>query len=680
MVFGDIGTSPLYTFNSIFTELNAVPEEADVQQAFSVMFWTLTWMICFKYIGLVMRVSHHREGGTFAMMKVILQTLRDDQDPDSSDDDTDEEMTGIGSRPERRSFRQRVVLVLGMLSCSMLVGDGVITPPNSVLGALNSPCLQVPESWNVCIAVAILLGVFGLQRMGSRIIGWIAGPIMVLWFLTIAALGLYQILLNLELAAYVARGFNPEKVYHFFVLGEFRGFRAYRAIAGIVLCVTEAEALYADMGHFGAGAISTAWFLLVWPCLTLQYLGQAVVIAADPQIVQQNPLYNTAPKSLLWPVFILAALAAVIASQALISGVFTLMSQAHALGLMPRILVLHTNPDEKGQVYIPEVNWLLMTACCVVTVAFKTSDALVSAYGIAVTGAFISTTLLLLFVLRYVWKLPWVLVLLVIVPMLVIDLVFWTANLLKIFESGWVPLVLSGFIFFVMSCHHRGRNHELANQAQEEEEELTSLHSHIGPKGGHVCTVWGLQRRLASRDLARPLGTAVFMTPKEARVPRSLNVLMNELGSLPRTIVLLHIAYLDEPFVSESERLTCSTVDRELGLHTATLRFGYAEPLTPARFDLHAKLADLAQDRIARSVTAPVGRFDQDGNLDIAGQRSPHVTYIVNRKHFVSAEKNCLARLQVAVFAALNRNSRAPMSFFGLEGQSVLEVSAVTQL
>eukprot|EP00434_Breviolum_minutum_P019078 symbB.v1.2.016818.t1/scaffold1293.1/size126329/6 len=515
--------------------------------------------------------------------------------------------------------------------------------------------------------------------MGSRIIGWIAGPVMVLWFLTIAALGIYQIVLHPELGAYVARGFNPEKVYHFFVLGEFRGFRAYRAIAGVVLCVTGAEALYADMGHFGAGPISTAWFFLVWPCLTLQYLGQAVVIAADPSIVQQNPLYNTVPKPLLWPVFILAALAAIIASQALISGVFTIMSQAHALGLMPRILILHTNPDEKGQVYIPEVNWLLMTACCVVTVTFKTSDAMVSAYGIAVTGAFIFTTLLLFFVLRYLWKLPLIVAVLVILPMLLVDLVFWTANLMKIFESGWVPLALSGLIFFVMSCHHRGRNRELANQAHEEEAELARLHSQSGLKAGRVCTVWGLHRRLASKSLARPVGTAVFMTPKEGRVPSSLNVLMNELGSLPRTVVLLHISYLDEPFVTESERLTCSTVDRELGLHTATLRFGYAEPLTAARFDLHAKLGIWAQDSLARAVTAPVGRFDSDGNLDL-GVRSPHITYIVNRKHFVSAEKTCLARLQVAIFAALNRNSRSPMSFFGLEGQSVLEVSAVVQL
>ncbi|CAK8996634.1 Probable potassium transport system protein kup [Durusdinium trenchii] len=683
VVFGDIGTSPLYTFNSIFTELHAQPQKADVQQAFSVIFWTMTWMICYKYIGLVMRVSHHGEGGTFAMMKVILQTLRHTNHEDStSEEDTDEEMTGIGSNPERGSCQQSVVLFLGVVSCSMLVGDGVITPPNSVLGALNSPCLQVSESWNVFIAVMILLGVFGLQRVGSRIIGWIAGPLMVLWFLTIAAMGIYQIAMNPELAAYMAHGFSPVKLYHFFVLGEFRGFRAYRAIAGVVLCVTGAEALYADMGHFGAGPITTAWFFLVWPCLTLQYFGQAIVLAADPTLINSNPLYSTVPNSLIWPVFILAALAAIIASQALISGVFTLMSQAHALGLVPRILVLHTNPDERGQVYIPEINWLLMIACILVTVAFKTSDALVSAYGIAVTGAFIFTTLLLCFVLHYVWKCCWAVTLLAILPMLMIDLVFWTANLMKVLQAGWVPLVLSGLIYFLMYSHHWGRNRELANHIHEEEEELANLHRHskAGSRSS-CCTVWGLRRHLASRDLARPDGTAFFLTPKEGRVPSSVNVLINELGSVPRTLVLLHVAYSEEPFVAESERLKWSTVDRGLGLHTATLSFGYAEPLTAARFDLDSKLAFLTQDHITRSKTAPAGRIDEEGNLTFGKVRAdPHVTYIVNSKRFVAAEDSCLARAQVAIFSLLNRNSQSPVSFFGLQGQSVLEVSAVAEL
>ncbi|CAE7492816.1 kup [Symbiodinium natans] len=300
-----------------------------------------------------------------------------DEDDSSDEEASEEEITDVPSkRLSPSTTEQRVVFLLGVLSCSMLIGDGVVTPPNSVLGALNSPIMTVPKSWNVVIAVLIQIGLFALQRAGSRVIGF-------------------------EMARYMAQGFNPAKVYEWFIGGHFHGVRAYRSIAGIVLCVTGAEALYADMGHFGPRPITTAWFTLVFPCLILQYMGQAIVLANDPKGVSDNPLYLTAPNhDFLWPLFLLAALAAVIASQALISGIFTLMSQAHALGLVPRLLVLHTNPDERGQVYIPEINWMLMTGCIMITLAFETSDALVAAYGIAVTGAFIFTTLLLFWVLR----------------------------------------------------------------------------------------------------------------------------------------------------------------------------------------------------------------------------------------------------------------------------------------
>jgi len=301
VVFGDIGTSPLYTFNSIFTELHALPDKSDVQQAFSVLFWTMVWMCCWKYIGLVMRVSHHGEGGTFAMMQVILEHIQQkgpkDKDADGSSDEesSEEEVSGSHSyRFSTSSREQRMVLLLGLLSCSMLIGDGVVTPPNSVLGALNSPVMNVDKNWNCVVAVLIQIFLFSLQRVGSRFIGLVSGPVMILWFLTIGALGVYQIVENPELASYMIQGFSPVKVYEFFIYGRFRGFRAYRSIAGVVLCVTGAEALYADMGHFGARPITTAWFVMVFPCLILQYLGQAIVLAKNPAGVQDNPLYQTA--------------------------------------------------------------------------------------------------------------------------------------------------------------------------------------------------------------------------------------------------------------------------------------------------------------------------------------------------------------------------------------------------
>lgn len=681
VVFGDIGTSPLYTFNSIFTELHDdLPDKADVQQAFSVLFWTMVWMCCFKYIGLVMRVSHHGEGGTFAMMQVILEHIQQgpkDADGSSDEESSEEEISGSQShRLFNTSTReQRMVLILGLLSCSMLIGDGVVTPPNSVLGALNSPVMNVDKNWNCIVAVLIQIFLFSLQRVGSRFIGLVAGPVMIVWFLTMGALGVYQIVENPELASYMVQGFSPVKVYEFFISGRFRGFRAYKAIAGVVLCVTGAEALYADMGHFGSRPITTAWFVMVFPCLTLQYLGQAIVLAKNPAGVENNPLYQTVPDdSFLWPLFILAALAAVIASQALISGIFTLMSQAHALGLVPRLLVLHTNPAEKGQ------------ACIIVTLAFRTSDNLVAAYGIAVTGAFIFTTLLLFWVLWRVWGCNLCVVLLVVLPMITVDIVFWSANLLKLLDSGWLPMAVAGTIFFLMHTHEWGRQCEIAQQVQEEEDEVSKMCSQQR-LGFSVCTLQGLKNVLRQGQLLRTKSTAVFLTPRAGRVPVGLATIATKLGALPATIVLLHIEYCDEPFVLEAERVLFSAEDQSLGLWCATFRFGYAEPLTPARFDLHSKLAagELAMQLLdygtPRRLATP--SLTYEGNLELpeGSDGADNFTYVVNRKLLVPhADSGFCTRLRVTVYSLLKKNSRSPMSTFGLEGQSVLEVASVRKI
>ncbi|CAE7221979.1 kup [Symbiodinium sp. CCMP2592] len=481
--------------------------------------------------------------------------------------------------------------------------------------------------------------------------------------------------------------FGLVKVYEFFIYGRFRGFRAYRSIAGVVLCVTGAEALYADMGHFGARPITTAWFVMVFPCLILQYLGQAIVLAKNPAGVNDNPLYQTVPDdSYLWPLFILAALAAVIASQALISGIFTLMSQAHALGLVPRLLVLHTNPDEKGQVYIPEVNWILMTACIIVTLAFRTSDNLVAAYGIAVTGAFIFTTLLLFWVLWRVWGCNLCVVLLAVLPMITVDIVFWSANLLKLLDSGWLPMAVAGTIFFLMHTHEWGRQCEMAQQVQEEEDELSKMCSQQR-LGLGVCTLQGLKNVLRQGQLLRTKSTAVFLTPRAGRVPVGLSTIATKLGALPATIVLLHIEYSDEPFVLETERVVFSAEDQSLGLWCATFRFGYAEPLTPARFDLHSKLAagELAMQLLdygtPRRLATP--SLTYEGNLELpeGSDGADNFTYVVNRKLLVPHDHSGLCtRLRVTVYSLLKKNSRSPMSTFGLEGQSVLEVASVRKI
>lgn len=715
VVFGDIGTSPLYTFNSIFTEIHELPRPDDVRDAFGLIFWTMTWITCFKYLGLVMRISHHGEGGTLALMQVLLERCHpkasDDETSGSDSNSSDGGLVAKGSSGQ--SCKSSWIILLGMLSCSMLIGDGVITPPNSVLGALNSPVVEISVNWNLVLAVAILIFTFALQRLGSRIIGLVAGPFMVLWFLTIGAFGLYQILQDPDRARIAAEGFNPKSLWTWFATGNFRGWKAFKSLAGAVLCVTGAEALYADMGHFGTVPITLAWFVLVYPCLVLQYWGQAVVIMKNPSLVAENPLYATVPASLQWPVFILAALAAIIASQALISGVFSILSSAHALEFVPRIMVLHTNPNEKGQVYIPSANWMLMTACILVTVAFKTSDNLVAAYGIAVTGAFIFTTLMLWYVLRDVWKVWLPCAVLIILPMLFVDLMFWAANLLKMFDSGWVPIVLAGSCLLVMDTHFWGRKQELALFEREAEVELRRLGSLQVPEqapGGWncvVCTTDGLFAMLRHGGISRAQTAGIFLSPAEGYVPQSVCMIAGSTASLPRTIVLLHVKFVDAPFVDDGGRYVFEALDVDLGVYSIVLKFGYAEPLTATRFDVHATVGRIAkanadvypalacmvpQQDLVRSFTyegnLTSAVLEQDGDQDDQsedieepGLFVPRPTYFVTRRLFVpSSTRACLSRLRVRLFSSIVKYGCTSFSFLGLEGQAAVELARVVHL
>ncbi|KAJ1623302.1 potassium transporter-domain-containing protein [Pavlovales sp. CCMP2436] len=386
VVFGDIGTSPLYCFSGIYTTtLHTLPAADDILGTFSMIFWALTLVVCIKYVGCVMRVSHHGEGGTFALLQTIL------------------------AGPKLSAVLRGRVTLLAMLGCSLLIGDGAITPAMSVLGALEG--LPVgSEKVRSTLAVCVLLLLFSMQKHGSALIGRFAGPVMVLWFLTIGALGVWNCASHPEVAVRVLRALNPRYLVEFWLRGAYRGADAWRSLGGVVLCVTGAEALYADMGHFGCSPIRATWFCLVYPSLVLQYAGQATVLTLNPAAVA-NPFYAAVPPSLLWPVLALATCAAVIASQALISGVFALLAQGHALQFVPRILVKHTNPEQRGQVFISEVIFLyyLNRAC------------------VAVTGDALVTTALFAVVVRRIWKWNLLATTALVLPMLFVDLLFWYA-------------------------------------------------------------------------------------------------------------------------------------------------------------------------------------------------------------------------------------------------------------
>jgi len=694
VVFGDIGTSPLYTFSGIFVGvLNTTePTPRDIVDAFSMIFWMLTLVVGIKYVCLVMRVSHHGEGGTFAMLQTILEG------PKAAS-------AGSGALAPRT---KSAVVFLAMLGVSLVAGDGCITPAISVLSALEGIPAAIGEDAQVAIAIAILLLIFLMQRSGSKIIGMVAGPVMVVWFLTIAGLGVHSLARNPTSARHVFSGFSPAAFVNFWIHGNYSGVSAWRSLAGVVLSVTGAEALYADLGHFGAAPISSAWFGLVYPCLVLQYMGQAAALIENPEGVVK-PFYNAVPQELKWPVLILATFATVVASQAMITGLFSILTQAHALKFLPRIQVLHTNPDEQGQVYIPEANWTLCTMCIAICLAFRSSSSLAGAYGIAVTSTFLVTTCLLWLVLRRVWRWPLLAALGVIVPMLVIDVALWSANVLKIVESGWVPVVISAVLCLLMHTHHWGRALEESVMASEADAEAKEIEASGAPSGlATLSTLPALLGALRGSGLARTEKVAVFLTPYAWRVPRTVGAVATTLGCLPRTIVLLSVRVEPVPFVSEEDRATFKA--RGEGVFSAILHFGYAEPLTAERFAIYKALARMARSHAAAhpglAPLAALGACEEPCNEQLENaacddaaavveegrmattrqqpqQQPPHghgPTFVLHNLHYATrqdAGHGCWDHFRIALYSFLVLNARKPIRFFGLEGGSTMEISVV---
>eukprot|EP00931_Biecheleriopsis_adriatica_P054744 TRINITY_DN3224_c0_g1_i1.p1 TRINITY_DN3224_c0_g1~~TRINITY_DN3224_c0_g1_i1.p1 ORF type:complete len:771 (+),score=117.82 TRINITY_DN3224_c0_g1_i1:81-2393(+) len=666
VVFGDIGTSVLYTFSGIFVEVlgDTHPIAEDTVGAFSMIFWMLTLVVGVKYVMLVMRVSHHGEGGTFAMLQTILES----------------ESNGGALHTSTKA----AVSFLAMLGVSLVVGDGCITPAVSVMSAIEGIPVDVGESVKLALGVVILVSIFVLQCKGSAFIGMLAGPVTVVWFATLAALGVYNLTQHPTATWQVASGLSPYSCIWFWAEGNFRGYDAWRTLAGVVLCVTGAEALYADMGHFGAGPISTAWWLLVYPSLVLQYMGQAAVMIDEPSSVSK-PFFSAVPDELRWPVVILATLATIVASQAMITGLFSIMSQATAMKYMPRIKVLHTNADEQGQVYIPEVNWSLCAACIAITIAFKTSDRLTGAYGIAVTSTFLLTTILLFIVMRQVWRWPLLPAVLVVSPFFLLDVALWSSNILKIVGSGWVPVVISVAMCLLMHTHFWGRAREEAVMAQECQGEAEEL-GRTG-RAPSCFTVPGLLAEMSASDVVRGQKAVVFMTPHPERVPRTVSALASLLGYLPKVIVLLSVNFESVPFVSEGHRSTFKALGG--GIFSIILHFGYAEPLTFEQFSIRRTLARVLKNESARHsslrmlalqvIPGPDG-VDVEEAHDSEINEKCATTFVLHKLHYAvrSGDKHGFwDRIRISLYSFLVLNARRPISFFGLEGLETMEISVV---
>ncbi|WP_322013525.1 potassium transporter Kup [Paraburkholderia sp. J12] len=510
IVFGDIGTSPLYTMATVFDSGHGLMlTRANVVGVVSLIIWSLMIVVTLKYVTLIMRAHNHGEGGIMALLALASSSVMD--------------------KPRLRNG----LLLAGVFGAALFYGDGVITPAISVLSAVEG--LQVAEPklkpFVVTIALAVLIVLFLVQRRGTAGIGAVFGPVMVLWFVVIAVAGL----LNIGRAPAILDAFNP------FVGLEFllrNGWVAFVSLGAVVLALTGAEALYADMGHFGAPPIRLSWFALVLPALGLNYLGQGALLLSDAKTVD-NPFFHLFPSITLFPMVLLATVATVIASQAVISGAFSMTRQAMQLGFMPRMGIIYTSEREVGQIYVPAINWLLLIAVVGAVLGFGSSTALGSAYGIAVTGTMMITTFLTFYVVRYAWHYNWWLCVLATGFFFAIDFTFFSANLLKFVDGGWFPLLLGVVMFTVMSTWHRGR----AMMIEEARRHAGTL-----PLSDYL-------NGLFAKDTIRVPGTAVFLNIDINAVPHALVNNLEHNHVLHERALFVHVKNLDVPYVPRKQRV-----------------------------------------------------------------------------------------------------------------------------
>lgn len=607
VVYGDIGTSPLYTMQEVFAPHTGVPLDAPhVVGAVSVIFWALMLVVTLKYVVLILRADNHGEGGGLALTALAS--------------------SAVSGRPALK----RALLLLGVFGATLFYGDSVITPAISVLGAVEGLKVLEPglKPFVVPAAVAILVGLFAIQRFGTTLVGRFFGPVIVLWFLTLGVSGAVQVMQQPGILA----ALNPLAAWHFLIE---RGWHLLATVGAIVLALTGAEALYADMGHFGKRPIRLAWTGLVLPCLALNYMGQGALLIGNPQAIE-NPFYRLFPSSWLVPALILATLAAIIASQAVISGAYSMTRQAIQLGFLPRMAVRFTSASEAGQIYMPAVNWALLVGVLAAVVGFGSSSALASAYGIAVTLTMLITTVLTFFVVRDGWRLPAPVAIGATAFFLAIDLLLVAGCAVKFLDGGWFPLVLGFSLYVGMSTWYRGRA-LLFDRLREDGLALQPFVDSL------------------SRDttLTRARRTAVYPVADPAMVPLALlhNLKHNQVLHERNLVLTVHFASV--PFVPVEKRIEVQALAP--GFWRVGLHFGFME--TP---DVPAAL----QAAALHGVEVPV--FE--------------TTYFLSRESVVPTPGPGMAQWRERLFAALSRNAGGVADFFRLPHNAVVELGTRVQI
>ncbi len=598
VVYGDIGTSPLYAFREAVTAAQAsgaVPREA-VVGVLSLILWALTLIVTLKYVVVLLRADNDGEGGIFALM-------------------------ALGQRVAHGSVS--LLLGLGIAGAAFFFGDAVITPAISVLSAVEGLKLVAPDSERFVVPVALLviIGLFLLQSHGTARVATFFGPITVLWFVAMAGGGLAHIIDDPG----VFLAINP---YYGIAFAASHGLVGLTVLGLIFLAVTGAEALYADLGHFGRRPIQTAWLGLVFPALALNYLGQGALVLAHPDAIE-NPFYRLYPEWALMPMVVLATLATVIASQAVITGAFSLTSQAIQLGLLPRFGVKHTSAAMSGQIYLPRVNWMLLVAVVLVVIMFKTSSALASAYGVAVTADMVITSCLAIFVLWKCWGWPLWRVLVLMVPLLLVEQAFFAANMIKVLEGGWVPLVIASVIGLLMWTWVRG-SRLIVRRLRRTEADLG----------------W-LVRRLEAKPPVRVPGTAVFLTADPDSAPTSLMHNLKHNRVLHERNIILSIRHEDVPRVPRHERVI---VDRTSDTFTRVIaRYGFMEtPSVPKILD-HCRRKEL--------------------NIDMGA-----TSFFLSRRTLRRTRGKGLPRWQEPIFITMARSSQDATTYFQIPTDRVVEI------
>jgi len=606
VVYGDIGTSPLYTMKEIFSPTTGIPLDAThLIGAASVIFWGLMMVVTLKYVLLILRADNRGEGGIMALTALAAHAA--------------------GKTPRRRT----VLLLTGVFGAALFYGDSVITPAISVLSAVEGLEVATPllKPYVLPISIAVLVGLFAMQRFGTGLVGKLFGPIILLWFGVLATTGLVQIVQQ----PLILTALNP---LHAFTFLQAQGWHVFVAVGAIVLAFTGAEALYADMGHFGKRPIQFAWMGLVLPALTINYMGQGALLMREPSALE-NPFYRMYPQAWLIPAVVLATLATVIASQAVISGAYSMTKQAIQLGLLPRLQVHYTSAREAGQIYMPEVNWILLVAVLLAVVGFGSSSALASAYGIAVTVTMLITTVLTFFVVRHGWGYPMWVAMAATGVFLTLDVLLVVSCSLKFWQGGWFPLVLGLIIFTIMATWKRGRELLLDSLRNDDPELLPFIQS------------------LAADSTHRVSRTAVYAVANPETVPQALMHNLKHNQVLHERNLILTVVFHDVPWIAFEDRVHIKPL--VAGFWQVQVNYGFKNtPDIPQALEL------------CRAQGLAINLFE--------------TSYFLSREIVVPTRGAGMAHWREALFALMSRNAGTVAGFFRLPNNCVIELGTRVQI